>query len=85
MTRAEFEQWISPELQDIDNCVTELLSSTGMQPEKVDRVFMTGGTSLVPAVRDIFARRFGAEKLSSGGEFVSVATGLAYRARELFL
>jgi hypothetical chaperone protein len=45
---------------------------------------MTGGTSLVPAVRNIFSRRFGEARLSSGGEFVSVATGLAYRAAEVF-
>jgi hypothetical chaperone protein len=43
----------------------------------VDRVFLTGGTSLVPAVRRLFERRFGAERLAGGGEFVSVAEGLA--------
>jgi hypothetical chaperone protein len=57
---------------------------TGLSTDKVDRVFMTGGTSLVPAVRNIFSRRFGEARLSSGGEFVSVATGLAYRAAEVF-
>jgi hypothetical chaperone protein len=43
----------------------------------VDRVFLTGGTSLVPAVRAIFEERFGAGRVSAGGEFVSVAEGLA--------
>jgi hypothetical chaperone protein len=47
-------------------------------------VFLTGGSSLVPAVRAIFADRFGADKLSAGGEFISVASGLAHRAREVF-
>jgi hypothetical chaperone protein len=40
-------------------------------------VFLTGGTSFVPAVRRLFETRFGAEKLVAGGEFVSVAEGLA--------
>ena len=36
-------------------------------PAAVDRVFLTGGSSLVPAVRALFEARFGAEKLRSGG------------------
>jgi hypothetical chaperone protein len=84
ITRGDFEQWIAPELNEIEGCLDGLLAQTGVAPPNVDRVFMTGGTSLVPAVRGIFARRFGESRLSSGGEFVSVATGLAYRAREVF-
>ena len=71
-------------MAEIEQCVEALLAQTGVAAAKVDRVFMTGGTSLVPAVRKIFADRFGEAKLSSGGEFVSVANGLAYRARELW-
>ncbi|MCR6632804.1 MAG: Hsp70 family protein [Magnetospirillum sp.] len=84
ITRAEFEDWIAPELQAIEDCVDGLLASTGIAAATVDRVFMTGGSSLVPAVRAIFDSRFGAGKVVAGGEFVSVASGLAYRARELF-
>jgi len=40
-------------------------------------VFLTGGSSFVPAVRRLFADRFGEAKLESGGELVSIATGLA--------
>ncbi|MBC7950576.1 MAG: Hsp70 family protein [Rhodospirillaceae bacterium] len=84
ITRAEFEGWIAPELTAIETCVDGLLESTGTSADKVDRVFLTGGSSLVPAVRAIFARRFGEAKLSAGGEFISVASGLAHRAREVF-
>ena len=45
--------------------------------DAVDRVFLTGGTALVPAVRRLFEDRFGADRLVGGGEFVSVAEGLA--------
>jgi hypothetical chaperone protein len=84
ITRAEFEGWIGKELAAIEACVEGLLDSTATPAAKVDRVFMTGGSSLVPAVRSIFARRFGEERISAGGEFISVATGLAQRAREVF-
>jgi hypothetical chaperone protein len=43
----------------------------------VDRVFLTGGSSFVPAVRRIFERRFGADRVDAGNEFVSIANGLA--------
>ena len=84
ITRTEFEDWIRPELIAIEECVDGLLSAAGLDASRVDRVFMTGGSSLVPAVRAIFDRRFGAARVSAGGEFVSVASGLAYRAAELF-
>jgi hypothetical chaperone protein len=84
ISRTEFEDWIAPELTAIETCVDSLLDTSGMAADQVDRVFLTGGSSLVPAVRRIFARRFGEAKLSSGGEFISVASGLAHRAREIF-
>ncbi len=84
ITRTEFEAWIAPDLAEMDAALDRLLTASGVKADQVGRVFMTGGTSLVPAVRDLFARRFGAGRLEGGGEFVSVASGLAYRARELF-
>ncbi len=84
VTRADFEQWIAPELAEISACVDKLLEETGTAPEKVDRVFLTGGSSFIPAVRNLFAARFGVEKLAGGGELTSVATGLALSARQRF-
>jgi hypothetical chaperone protein len=80
--RQEFEQWIEEELRRIHGCVDRLLSRTGIEASNVDRVFLTGGSSLVPAVRHIFEERFGTRKISSGSEFTSVAKGLALRALE---
>jgi hypothetical chaperone protein len=44
---------------------------------------LTGGSSLVPAVRRIFERRFGADRIRTGSEFTSVAQGLALKASEI--
>tara|TARA_R110000868_G_scaffold12110_5_gene58687 strand:- start:7556 stop:8866 length:1311 start_codon:yes stop_codon:yes gene_type:complete len=82
--RAEFDIWIAPELEEIARCVDKLLDDAGMSPDKIDRVFLTGGSSFIPAVRDIFAQRFGQVKLAGGGELTSVATGLALSARQRF-
>ena len=78
VAREEFEAWIAPELAAIEGAVDEALKRSGLRPQEVDRVFLTGGSSFVPAVRQLFARRFGEAKLESGGELVSIASGLAY-------
>ena len=81
ITRPQFEGWISDETTAMAECVDRLLASTSTAAKDVDQVFMTGGTSFVPAVRRIFDERFGAAKIRAGGEMISVATGLALRAR----
>ncbi len=80
VTRAQFEGWIAPELEQIAEAVDGLLASTGIAPSSIDRVFLTGGTSFVPAVRAIFATRFGESRVVAGDEFTSVAQGLALRS-----
>jgi hypothetical chaperone protein len=81
--RHAFEQWISEELIEIETCVESLLKSCAVDARDVDMVFLTGGSSLVPAVRRIFDLRFGPERIRTGNEFTSVAMGLALRAAEL--
>ncbi|NBN64883.1 Hsp70 family protein [Pannonibacter tanglangensis] len=77
VTRADFETWIEHDLQRIDEALTRTLDQAGLQAGEVDQVFLTGGTSFVPAIRQLFARRFGPERLSGGEELSSVAKGLA--------
>jgi hypothetical chaperone protein len=79
----EFEEWIAEELHAIAKFVDQMLDKSGVKPSEIDRVFLTGGTSFVPAVRRIFERRFGRDRMVGGSEFTSVAKGLALRARDL--
>ena len=80
--RSEFEGWISPELSQIETAVDQALASANLTAAGIDRVFLTGGSSLVPAVRDIFMRRFPAERIETGNELESIASGLALMGRE---
>jgi hypothetical chaperone protein len=82
VTRDAFEGWIAEELRAIEHCVDSLLETSGISRSQVDRVFLTGGSSLVPAVRRIFEERFGEQRIRTGNEFISVARGLALRAEE---
>ena len=83
VTREAFEGWIAEELHAIEQCVDSLLETSGVSRTQVDRVFLTGGSSLVPAVRRIFKERFGEDRIRTGDEFISVARGLAMRAEEV--
>ncbi len=78
--RQAFELWIWEELDKIAVCVDSLLLSANVGAKDVDVVFLTGGSSFVPAVRAIFESRFGRERIRSGNEFTSVARGLALAA-----
>ncbi len=82
MLRSTFEEWITPDVQAIAQCVDRLLTTCGATPSDVDSVFLTGGSSFVPAVRQIFVERFGEQRLRGGGELTTVAKGLALRALE---
>lgn len=82
--RSDFERWIGEEVDSVERCIDRLLGATGTGASDVDRVFLTGGSSLVPAVRNVFVKRFGEARLRSGAELTSVASGLALRAREAF-
>lgn len=75
--RADFEQWIAPELGRIESALDEVLEKTNTAAGAVDKVFLTGGTSFVPAVRRMFERRFEGGRIESGGELLSIAHGLA--------
>jgi hypothetical chaperone protein len=82
ITRCDFEHWIAPDIARIAATVNVALAEAGLTEGAIDRVFLTGGTSLVPAVRGLFTGRFGPHRVTGGGEFVSVAEGLALIGRD---
>lgn len=75
--RADFEGWIADDLRRIEAALDTGLTRAGVTTEGIDRVFLTGGSSLIPAIRALFTRRFGEERLATGGELTSIAHGLA--------
>jgi hypothetical chaperone protein len=84
VTRAGFDEWIEPDLVAIEGVLDDVLARADVVPGEVHRIFATGGSSLVPAVRERLIARFGADKLVGGEELTSVAWGLAARARQVF-
>ena len=84
VARLQFEDWINPEIVQINHCLDRLLTTCNVAPRDVDTIFMTGGSSFVPAIRKLFENKFGGETpIRAGQEFTSVAEGLAIHALEL--
>ena len=81
VARHEFEAWIQPELERMADSIDHLLARASVTAQQISRVFLTGGTSLVPAVHRLFTSRFGEQRVQSGEAFTSVAHGLGLMAQ----
>ncbi|WP_404711845.1 Hsp70 family protein [Sphingomonas sp. MMS24-J13] len=77
VTRAAFEGWIAPDIARIEATVDRALAAADVPAGMIDRIFLTGGTSLTPRIRRLFVDRFGEDRIASGGELTSIAHGLA--------
>ena len=75
--RNDFENWIAGDVKRMGACVDQVLQKSGLAVEAIDRVFLTGGTSHVRAVRQLFVDRFGEARIETGDQLVSIAKGLA--------
>ena len=76
LTRAEFEVLIEDVLVAFEAALDETLERAGLGADDIQIVLRTGGSSLIPAVRDILDGRF-PERVVEHDPFTSVAAGLA--------
>jgi len=81
LERSEFAHIIEDQLDRMAESIEEAETAAGLSPKDIDLVLTTGGTSLVPAVRQMLQDRFGPERLQQRDTFTSVATGLAIVAQ----
>lgn len=84
VTRRQFEKAIAEEIKRLKLCIAKVVETAGVTAKEIDAVFITGGSSQVPAVRRIFAEQFGEVKLKEADAFTSVGFGLGLTAAHLF-
>ncbi|MGB3795687.1 MAG: Hsp70 family protein [Alteraurantiacibacter sp.] len=80
VSRQNFETWIEEDLKHIGQTVDVALDRSGLAADEIDHVFLTGGSSLIPAVRRLFEQRFGEGRIAQGNELTSIAQGLGMMA-----
>jgi hypothetical chaperone protein len=74
---AQFATGCQPVLADYRTAIDEALGLAGLTAAGIDDVFLTGGTAQLPFIQDLFADKFGRERLRSANAFTSVCEGLA--------
>ena len=80
LTRHEFESMIMDDIDRIEKCVLDTVTDSGLREGDIDVVFLTGGSSFIPRIRQIFERKFGEAKLKKGDAFTSIGYGLGLSA-----
>lgn len=84
ITRSNFESLIEDDLVNIDKCIELALSKANLNQTDITSVITTGGSSLIPVVRQLMVDKFGSHKLAASDTFTSVASGLAIKASTIY-
>ncbi|MBY0542728.1 MAG: Hsp70 family protein [Sphingobacteriaceae bacterium] len=73
-----YNEVVAKDIERISEYLDEFLSIKSINPTDIDSLFLTGGTSMVSAIQNLFKTKFPHLKINSGDNFKSVAKGLAY-------
>jgi hypothetical chaperone protein len=76
VSRNDFETMIELQLQQFKKAVDDTLNSSQLLPANIDLVIRTGGSSQIPAVKQILEQYFPGRVIEHDA-FTSVAAGLA--------
>ena len=72
------EDTLASALGAIVACAQECVAQAGIAPDKMQAVYLTGGSSALAPLGEALARVFPQATLTVGDRFTSVAAGLAY-------
>jgi len=81
-TRIQFEKDIHEYYVQIEQVLLDTIAASGLEPEQIDAVVKTGGSSGIPLFGLLLEQLFGREKVVESSAFSSVTAGLAIRAWE---
>jgi hypothetical chaperone protein len=74
--RVDFDRAIENMADRLHKTVRDCIAAAGVSPAAIDAVFITGGSSRVPAVRAAISRAAPSARLAGSSDLLSVASGL---------
>ncbi len=80
-TRGDFDRAIDARVDRLHRTARDCIAAAGLGPDAIDTIFLTGGSSRVPAVRTAIGRAAPAARLAGDSDLLSVALGLTQMAR----
>jgi hypothetical chaperone protein len=83
-TQPGFERAIAEKTHRLRHVAAECVARAGVAPDAIHTIFLTGGSSRVPAVRQAIARAAPNARMATGSDFLSVALGLTREAQRRF-
>jgi len=78
--RGDFERAIKARTDRLHRAAGDCIAAAGLGSAAIDTIFLTGGSSRVPAVRAAVARAAPSARLAAGSDLLSVALGLTQLA-----
>lgn len=80
----QLERALLPAFGKIANTAHSTIRAAGIQPEMVEAIYFTGGSTGMPALRTEIAKGFSNARIVIGEQFASVANGLGVHAKKIF-
>jgi hypothetical chaperone protein len=84
VTEPEFAHLLEADLDKIEASIHAAMRQAGVQPEGVDLVIRTGGSSRIASFQRLLQRKFGPDKVQERHLFNTVVSGLGTQARRLW-
>lgn len=85
VSRVEFERALSARTDRLYRTARDCIVAAGISAAAIDTIFLTGGSSRVPAVRAAIGRAAPSARVATGSDLLSVAMGLTQIACDLRL
>ena len=83
-TRERLDAALAASMDRVAARIGQVLAMAGTGPDQIATVFLTGGSSALPALRQVVAQALPAARLARGDDLASVGTGLALEAARRF-
>jgi hypothetical chaperone protein len=84
LTRRDFDQTIAQAVQRVAATVSATIEDAGLGAGDITAVFLTGGSTAIPAARQAILQLLPQARVVDGDRFGSVGMGLALEARRKF-
>lgn len=75
-TRASLDRAIAAGCERLRHMAADCIAMAGVKANAIETIFLTGGTSRVPAVREAIGRAAPTARIAGGSDLLSVALGL---------
>ena len=80
LTKAKFEQLISPIVDKLINCAKNAVSAAKLENKDLDGILLVGGSCRIPLVQERLSQEFGVQLIKSSNLDLAVAEGAAIQA-----